>query len=77
MTIIKNNKSMYIIFQINHHDVTIYSSRTGHDWVIVSNYSGPDCYILHRHFVKYPCHRHQGRFKSLKDALDYIDRHED
>ena len=57
--------------------VTIHSSRTGHDWIIVSNYSGNDCFILHRHSRKYPYHRQQGHFKSLKDALGYIDRHEE
>lgn len=77
LTNMKSNTSKYIILQMNHHDVTIHSSRTGHDWTIVSNYSGPDCYILHRHFGKYPYHRQLGRFKSLKDALGYIDRHEE
>ena len=77
LAIIKNNTSKYIILQMNHHDVTIHSSRSGHDWIIVSNYSGNDCFILHRHSRKYPYHRQQGHFKSLKDALGYIDRHEE
>ena len=77
LEIMKNNTSKYIIFQMNHHDVTIHSSRTGHDWVIVSNYSRPNCYLLHRHSRKYPFHQQKGRFKSLKDAIDYIDRHEE
>ena len=70
-------QSPYKIIQMNHHAVTFHSSRTGHDWIIVSNYSSPACYILHRHSRKYPYHRQQGRFKSLKDALGYIDRHEE
>ena len=73
----KSNYLKCIILQLNHHDVTLHSPVTGHDWIIVSNYKGPDCYILHRHSGKYPYHRQQGRFKSLKDALGYIDRHEE
>ena len=30
--------SKYSIFQLNHHDVTIHSTITGHDWIIVSSY---------------------------------------
>ena len=77
LEVIKSNTSKYIILQMNHYDVTIHSDRTGHDWVIVSNYSGPDCYILHRHFGKYPYCRQQRHHKSLKDAIDNIDRHEE
>ena len=72
----KSDFSKYIILQMNHHDVTIHSPVTGHDWIIVSNYTSSDCYILHRHSSKYPYHRQQGRYKSLKDALNYIDSHE-
>lgn len=74
---LKSKASKYIIFQMNHNDVTIHSSRMGYDWVIVSNYSRPNCYLLHRHSGIYPYYRQQGRFKSLKDALGYIDRHEE
>ena len=70
-------QSSYIILQMNHHDTTFHSPRTGHDWIIVSNYTGPDCYILHRHSRKYSFHRQRGRYRSLKEALDYIDRHEE
>ena len=62
---------------MNYHDATIHSSVTGHDWIIVSNYERPNCYILHRHSRKYPFHRQKGHYKSLKDALNYIDQHED
>lgn len=67
----------YTVTQENHHDVTIRSLTSGHDWIIVSNYETPDCYILHRHSGRYPYHRQQGRYKSLKDALDYIKRHDE
>lgn len=70
-------QSSYVILQMNYHDITIHSSVTGHDWIIVSNYERPNCYILHRHSRKYPFHRQMGHYKSLKDALNYIDQHED
>ena len=69
-------QSPYVMIQINHHDATIHSSQTGHDWIIVSNYETQDCYILHRHSAKYPYHRQRGTYKSLEDALGYIDHHE-
>ena len=69
-------QSSYVILQMNYHDATIHSSVTGHDWIIVSNYERPNCYILHRHSRKYPFHRQKGHYKSLKDALNYIDQHE-
>ena len=69
--------SKYSIFQLNHHDVTIHSTITGHDWIIVSSYGAADCYILHRHSGRYSFHRQEGAYKSLKDALMYIDQHED
>ena len=69
-------QSPYKVIQLNHHDVTIHSDRTGHDWSIVSNYETQDCYILHRHSARYSYHRQQGRYKSLEDALGYIDHHE-
>ena len=69
-------QSPYEIIQINHHDVTLHSSRTGHDWIIVSNYETPGCYLLHRHSARYPYHRQRGTYKSLEDALGYINHHE-
>ena len=77
VTSFESKVSKYIILQMNYHDVTIHSRVTGHDWIIVSNYSGPDCYILHRHSGRYPYHRQRGRFKSLQDALDYIIHHDE
>ena len=62
----KRNTSGYIVYQFNYHDVTIHSTLTGHDWIIISSYSWPDCYILHR----------QRGGNSLRDALDYIKRHD-
>ncbi len=69
-------QSSYGIIQINHHDATLHSELTGHDWIIISYYDASDCYILHRHSAKYPFHRQRGRYKSLEDALGYIDHHE-
>ena len=74
---LKSKGSKYIILHMNYHDVTIQSRRTGHDWVIMSNYSNPNCYILHRHSGKYPYHQQKGHYRSMKDAMEYIDRHED
>ena len=69
-------QSPYDIVQLNNHDVTIHSSLTGHDWIIVSNYESPDCYLLHRHSARDPYHRQRGIFNSLSEALRYIDNHE-
>ena len=44
-------QSLYDIVQLNNHDVTIHSRTTDHEWIVVSNYETPDCYILHRHFL--------------------------
>ena len=69
-------QSPYGITQINRHDVTLHSELTGHDWIIVSYYDSSECYILHRHSRRDPYHRQKGNYKTLKDALDYIIRHE-
>ena len=69
-------QSSYSVIQINHHDVTLHSNRTGHDWIIVSYYDSSECYILHRHSRRDPYHRQKGNYRSLEDALDYIDNHE-
>lgn len=69
-------QSPYVMIQLNHHDATIHSSQTGHDWIIVSNYETPGCYLLHRHSARDPYHRQRGTYKSLEDALGYIDHHE-
>ena len=69
-------QSSYDILQLNHHDATIHSRITNHEWVVVSNYDNPDCYILHRHSRRYSFHRQPGRYKDLKEALDYIEKHD-
>lgn len=69
-------QSPYGIIQINHHDVTLHSELTGHDWIIVSYYDVSDCYILHRHSGREPYHRQKGKYKSLNEALGYIAKHE-
>ena len=68
--------SPYEVRQSNHHDVTLHSALTGHDWVIVTNYALPDCYLLHRHSAGRPYHRQRGQYGSLMEALRYIDGHE-
>ena len=70
-------QSSFYIVEANHHDATIHSEVTGHDWIIVSCYDSSECYILHRHSRRYPYHRQKGTFRSLKDALEYISGHED
>ena len=70
------NSSPYEVRQANHHDVTLHSTVTGHDWVIVTNYATTDCYLLHRHKTGDPYHRQRGQYRSLGEALRYIDAHE-
>ena len=70
-------QSSYSVIQTNHHDVTLHSNRTGHDWVIVSQYGTSGCYILHRHSRRSPYHRQKGNYKSLPEALEYITEHEE
>ena len=74
--IVRLRQTSYSLLQINHHDVTIHSELTGHDWIIISYYDSSDCYILHRHSRRYSYHRQKGNHKSLKDALKYIMEHE-
>ena len=69
-------QSPYAIIQINHHDVTLHSELTGHDWIIISYYDSSDCYILHRHSQREPYHRQKGNYRSLNEALGYIAKHE-
>lgn len=70
-------KSSYDIVQVNHHDVTIHSQTTDHEWIVVSNYENRDCYILHRHSRRDPYHRQKGTYRSLSEALEYISEHEE
>ena len=67
----------YIIYHLNVHDTRIRSMVTGHDWIIVSSYEWPSCTIEHRHSTRYPFHIQRGRYKSLKEAMDYIINHDD
>lgn len=59
--------SSYEILRLNHNDTTIHRQRTGHDWIIVSGYDRPDCYIFHRHSRRYPYHQQKGNYRSLND----------
>ena len=69
--------SSYKILRLNHHDVTLHSELTGHDWIIISYYDSSECYILHRHSRRDPYHRQKGTYRSLSEALEYISEHED
>ena len=69
-------QSPYDIIQINYHDVTMHSTVTGHDWIVVSSYGARNCYILHRHSGRDSYHRQGGNYKTLNEAIKYIDRHE-
>lgn len=69
-------QSPYTIITANHHDVTIHSPTTGHDWIIVSNYETAGCYLMHRHSGRDPYHRQQGQYKDLREALDYVTSHD-
>lgn len=70
-------QSSFHIVEANHHDATIHSEVTGHDWIIISRYDKSDCYILHRHSRRYPYHRQKGNYRSLSEALEYISGHEE
>ena len=67
----------YDILQQNNHDLTIHSRTTDHEWIVVSNYETPECYILHRHSRRDPYHRQKGTYRSLSESLEYISEHED
>ena len=67
----------YIIYQLNGHDAWIRGVVTGHDWLIISSYDWPSCTIRHRHSPKDPYHIQRGRYRSLKDAMDYIKGHDE
>lgn len=73
---LKQLEAQFVIYQINFHDATIHSNMTGHDWVIVSNYSDQKCYILHRHNERDPYHRQKGTYESMRDALNHIAAHD-
>lgn len=70
------NHLSYAILHINHHDVTMHSTVTGHDWIVVSSYGARNCYILHRHSGRDSYHRQGGNYKTLNEAIKYINRHE-
>ena len=67
----------YVVIRTNGHDVTIKSTRTGHDWILVSNYTNASCFLLHRHNSRVPFHRQRGRYKSCGDAMRYIKKHDE
>lgn len=72
----KSAKGRYDIRVINHHDITIHSRLTDHEWVFVSNYSTRGCRLLHRHSGRDPFHDQKQSFGSLAEALEYALRHD-
>lgn len=76
MDYLRQDVSGFIVYQINYHDITIHSVVTGHDWIIISSYENSECTILHRHSRRDAYHRQRGRYGSLKEALEYILRHD-
>ena len=69
-------KKRYDVLIANAHDIRLHSRLTGHDWIIISDYSCRHCQIQHRHSSIYPFHHQRGRHKSLSDALHYIRNHD-
>ena len=67
----------YSILISNCHDIRLRSLLTGHEWVIVSPYSGGPCEVLHRHSDRDPFHHQKGRYPSLVAALTYIQGHDE
>lgn len=67
----------YVVIRANGHDVTIKSIRTGHEWIMVSNYTNASCFLLHRHNSRFPFHRQRGRYKSCGDTIKYIKKHDE
>ncbi len=66
----------FAVLIANAHDVTLHSKVTGHDWLIVSNYSDPSCRIRHRHSSKDPFHEQYGSCETLGEALESIRSHD-
>ena len=67
----------YVVIRANGHDVTIKNIRTGHEWIMVSNYKNASCFLLHRHNSRVPFHRQRGRYKSCGDTMKYIKKHDE
>ena len=63
-------RSSYTILQLNHHDVTLHSSPTGHDWIIISCYDSAACCIRHRHSQRDPYHNRKNEGDVVKSFLD-------
>lgn len=69
-------KRRYEVRTVNAHDISLHSHISGHDWMIISNYTTSGCIIMHRHSNKDPFHRQHGHYESLQDALVYISHHD-
>ena len=69
-------KKHYEVRTVNAHDISLHSHISGHDWMIISNYTTGGCIIMHRHSNEDPFHRQHGHYESLSDALAYIRHHD-
>ena len=69
-------KNHYEVRTVNAHDINLHSHISGHDWMIISNYTTGGCIIMHRHSNKDLFHRQYGNYESLHDALAYINHHD-
>ena len=69
-------KKQYEVRTVNAHDISLHSRSSGHDWIIISNYTTSGCIIMHRHSNKDSFHRQHGNYESLQDALAYIRHHD-
>ena len=70
------NRRKYDVLISNGHDCRMRSRLTGHEWVVISDYNGMSCMILHRNSGRDGFHRQRGTYPSLEAALDYIMRHD-
>ena len=76
LCLLSSLKDEYTILISNGHDVRLWSSLTGHEWIIISPYDGSACEILHRHSMRNSFHHQHGQYMSLADAYDYIQKHD-
>ena len=69
-------KKQYDVRIVNAHDISLHSHISGHDWIIISNYTTGGCIIMHRHSGIDSFHRQHGNYESLNHALAYIHHHD-
>lgn len=67
----------YCILNANGHDITLKSQLTGHEWIIITNFSNGRCRVRHRHSCLVPFHEQRGQYDSMEGALAYIEIHDE